>query len=271
MFTLQRTSAIVRDRVSSVLLLPVPEPLEAAWRRLSGRGRVSGLGAPPAGSGLGAVPGNRGLPLLGHVLDYIRFGSDFTRDRFDRFGPVSWMGAFGTRIVIIAGPAATQQALTARSKSLSQDGWTFLIDAFFHRGLMLMSFDEHKMHRRIMQEAFTRDRLTGYVDQVTPSVRHTVPTWPVGQSTRAYPLLKALTLDIATQVFMGGRGSSEDAAAINEAFVATVRAASAIVRAPLPGTRWRAGIQGRALLEDYFALHLPDARAGTGSDLFAGL
>lgn len=271
MFTLQRTPANVRDRVSSVLLLPAPKRVQDAWRRLSRRGAVSTLAAPPAGSDLDAVPGDRGLPLLGHTLDYIRFGSDFTRDRFERFGPVSWMGAFGTRIVIIAGPEATQQALTARSKAFSQDGWSYLVDAFFHRGLMLMSFDEHRMHRRIMQEAFTRDRLTDYVDQVTPCVRDTVPSWPVGSSTRVYPLLKALTLDIATQVFMGGRGSRDDAAAINKAFVATVRAASAIVRAPLPGTRWRAGIEGRAVLEDYFTQHLPDARAGTGTDLFAGL
>ncbi len=69
------------------------------------------------------------------------------------------MGAFGTRMVIVSGPDATQHVLTNKDKAFSQDGWTYLIDKFFHRGLMLMSFDEHRMHRRIMQEAFTRDRL----------------------------------------------------------------------------------------------------------------
>jgi cytochrome P450 len=181
------------------------------------------------------------------------------------------MGAFGTRMVVVAGPDATQQALTTNAKSFSQDGWTYLIDAFFHRGLMLMSFDEHKMHRRIMQEAFTRDRLAGYVEQLRPTVRATVPRWRTNKPTRIYPLLKSLTLDIATEVFMAGRGGSEDTAAINDAFVATVRAASSIVRFPLPGTRWRAGVRGRALLEDYFARHLSAARSGQGGDLFSGL
>lgn len=252
-------------------MVPLPERVETGVLAASRAWPVRTLAAPPAGSDLKAVRGDSGLPLLGHTLDYIRFGSEFTRDRYRRFGPVSWMGAFGTRMVIIAGPEATQQAMTAQAKAFSQDGWTYLIDAFFHRGLMLMSFDEHKMHRRIMQEAFTRPRLTNYTQKVSPTVRSAIADWPTGSSVRVYPLLKTLTLDIATEVFMGGRGGLEDTSAINNAFVATVRAASAIIRAPLPGTRFRAGIAGRRLLEDYFTRHLDDARASDGDDLFAGL
>lgn len=88
-----------------------------------------------------------------------------------------------------------------------------------------------------MQEAFTRPRLTGYVKQVGPSVRSSIPKWPTGSGVRLYPLLKDLTRNVATDVFMGGRGK-EDSGSVNRAFVATVRAASAIVRAPLPGTRY---------------------------------
>ncbi|WP_159929439.1 cytochrome P450 [Rhodococcus sp. WAY2] len=260
-----------RGRLSSVLLAPLPSRVDTALRGASDQWPVQELAPTPAGSGLKPVHGTAGLPLLGHTLDYLRFGSDFTRARYQRFGPVSWMGAFGTKMVVVAGPDATQKALTTKAKSFSQDGWTYLIDAFFHRGLMLMSFDEHQMHRRIMQEAFTRDRLAGYVNQLGPTLESSIPGWPTGKSTRIYPLLKSLTLDIATEVFMAGRGGSEDTDAINDAFVATVRAASSIVRIPLPGTRWRAGVRGRALLEAYFARHLPAARSAQGNDLFAGL
>ncbi|MBF6215709.1 cytochrome P450 [Nocardia puris] len=260
-----------RERLSSVLLAPLPSRVDATLLGVSDQWPVRELTPPPAGSGLEPVRGTAGLPLLGHTLDYIRFGSNFTRARYQRFGPVWWMGAFGTRIVMVAGADATQEALTTKAKSFSQDGWTYLIDAFFHRGLMLMSFDEHRMHRRIMQEAFTRDRLAGYVDQLGPTLETSIPGWTAGRSTRIYPLLKALTLDVATGVFMAGRGGSEDTDAINDAFVATVRAASSIIRFPLPGTRWRAGVRGRTLLENYFTWHLPAARSGQGDDLFTGL
>ncbi|ASW85495.1 cytochrome P450 [Mycobacterium intracellulare] len=259
-----------KERLTSVLLAPAPRVVDDKWRQWSRDWRVRELALAPAGSGLRAVLGDAGLPLLGHTVDYIRFGSEFSRERYERLGSVSWMGAFGTKMVVIAGPDATREAFTSEAKAFSQDGWSFLIDAFFHRGLMLMSFDEHLMHRRIMQEAFTRPRLTGYVGQVAPCVRAAVPAWPTGPSVRIYPLLKNLTLDIATDVFMGGRGKDESAA-VNEAFISTVRAASSFVRVPLPGTRFRAGVHGRRVLEDYFSRHLPAARAGETDDLFAAL
>ena len=40
------------------------------------------------------------------------------------------------------------------------------IGPFFKRGLMLLDFDEHMYHRRIMQEAFVRTRLAGYTEHV---------------------------------------------------------------------------------------------------------
>lgn len=268
---IERTTQAARQRLSSVLLAPAPQPVDEAWRRCSRRGRPTDLAQPPAGSDLHPVRGDYGAPLVGHLLDYIRFGTDFARERYDRYGPVQWMGAFGTRLVTVAGPEATQLVLTNKDKAFSQAGWTFLIDQFFHRGLMLLDFDEHKMHRRIMQQAFTRDRLATYTQQVVPRVRATVPTWPTQRPVRLYWLLKRLTLDVATQVFMGGRGGNQDSERINQAFVATVRAASSLVRYPLPGTRYRAGVRGRRTLEDYFAQHLPAARAGTGDDLFSAL
>lgn len=260
----------LRRRTSSVVLLRFPHRVDEALRSMSRSWPVRPLAKAPTGSGLAAVKGDQGLPLLGHTLDYIRFGSDLGRERYARLGPVSWMGAFGTQVVVVAGPAATQAVLANKEKAFSQDGWTFLIDAFFHRGLMLLSFGEHLAHRRIMQEAFVRGRLAGYVDQVAPRARAGVTSWPTEQPVRLYPLLKELTLDIATDVFMGGRGGG-DTRAVNDAFVATVRAASSIVRIPLPGTRFRAGVKGRKVLENYFFEHLPAARSGTGDDLFAGL
>ncbi|EHR52732.1 cytochrome P450 [Saccharomonospora marina XMU15] len=267
----ERTTHAARQRLSTVLAVPAPNRVDDALLRFSRRWPAGDLAPVPSGSDLRPVPGDYGPPLVGHLLDYIRFGNDLLRDRYERYGPVSWMGAFGTRVVTVAGPEATQSVLTNKDKVYSQDGWTFLIDQFFRRGLMLLDFDEHRTHRRIMQDAFTRDRLTAYVRQLAPTVRGSVAEWNSSKPVRLYWLLKDLTLDVANDVFMGGRGGGADHQRINQAFVATVRAASSMVRYPLPGTRWRAGVRGRQVLEDYFARHLPATRAGNGGDLFSAL
>ena len=255
-----------RERWSSVLTLPAPERVDSALLAGGVRGRrPAPFGPAPEGQ---EIPGDDGLPLLGHALSYVRFGHRFTRARSAALGPVWWMRSPLGRAVIVSGPAATREVLTNRDKAFSQEGWRATVDAFFHRGLMLLDFDEHRAHRRIMQQAFTADRIESYVAATTPVLREVMPTWP--SEMRLYPALKSLTLDVAQAVFMDAR-SGPDADAVNRAFVDCVRAANAFVRKDLPGTRWRRGLRGRALLERWFRSNLAAKRAGEGTDLFSAL
>ncbi|BBG01399.1 MULTISPECIES: cytochrome P450 [Pseudonocardia] len=255
-----------RERWSSVLSLPAPERFDDALLTGATGRRPAPFG--PAPEGLREVPGDAGMPLLGHAPAYVRFGHRFTRARTEALGPVWWMRSPAGRAIVVTGPAATREVLTNRDKAFSQEGWRATVDAFFHRGLMLLDFDEHRAHRRIMQEAFTADRIAGYVATTTPVLREVMPTWPT--ELRLHPALKRLTLDVAQAVFAGGR-SGPEAEAVNRAFVDCVRAANSFVRKDLPGTRWRRGLRGRAVLEDWFRSNLDAKRAGGGSDLFSAL
>ncbi len=70
----------------------------------------------------------------------------------------------------------------------------------------------------------------------------------------------------------GAEGSTpREMAEINKAFIDSVQAATSVVRYPLPGTRWKRGIDGRARLEEFFRRYLPARRAGAGDDLFSAL
>jgi cytochrome P450 len=71
---------------------------------------------------------------------------------------------------------------------------------------------------------------------------------------------------------MGGADVDPDELArVNQAFIDCVQAGIAFVRAPLPGTRWRRGMRGRRVLEEFFRRHLPARRASDGTDLFSAL
>ena len=84
----------------------------------------------------------------------------------------------GSISVMALGPDATQSVLVNADKAYSQSGWEWFIGPFFKRGLMLLDFDEHLMHRRIMQEAFTRPRLNGYLERTDELVAKDVAGWP---------------------------------------------------------------------------------------------
>ncbi|MFE0022731.1 cytochrome P450 [Amycolatopsis sp. NPDC059021] len=266
--TVGKVTEALRERVPPLSSIPLPRTVDERW--LDARWPVRELAPPPAGSGLKPVLGDDGPPLVGHVPEMMRFGIEFGLRRYEMYGPVSFMGGFGRRIVALSGPEATQIALVNKDKAFSQEGWRFFIENFFERGLMLLDFGEHHLHRRIMQQAFTRPRLSGYVDQMGPTLREGVTSWSGRSRPRLYWALKQLTLDVATRVFMDMRGP-DDAARINRAFIAAVRAGSAIVRYPVPGGRWAAGLHGRKVLERYFAENLPAKRKGDGDDLFSAL
>ncbi|WAL63009.1 cytochrome P450 [Amycolatopsis cynarae] len=263
-----RVSGTIRERVPPLTAIPLPRAVDR--RLLHQRWPVRELASPPPGSGLAPVLGDAGAPLVGHSLESMRFGLEFALHRYETYGPVSWMGAFGQRIAVLAGPEATQIALVNKDKAFSQEGWKFFIERFFHRGLMLLDFEEHLLHRRIMQEAFTRERLAGYARQFGPVLRQGIAEWGARPKPRLYWALKRLTLDVATRVFMD-MPSGRNAEQINRAFVDSVRAATALVRFPVPGGRWAAGLNGRRLLERYFAENLPAKRRAPGDDLFSAL
>lgn len=196
------------------------------------------------------------------------------RTQYDGWGPVSDIDFIGKRWTVLLGPDACEAALRNADKAFaSGDGWGYLVGPFFDRGLMLLDFDEHHRHRRIMQSAFTRDRLEGYTAALQPAVAAGLARWQPGPDVRAYPALKELTLDLAAEVFMGGAdlATPDELDRVNRAFIDCVQSATALVRANVPGTRWGRALRSRRLLEEFFGRHLAAKRATPGDDLFSVL
>jgi cytochrome P450 len=219
------------------------------------------------------LPGRGGLPYVGQTLRYIRDPNGFLREQHERYGAVSWIRAMGRRWVVLLGADASGAVFRNADHAFANGpAWSYLVGPFFDRGLMLLDFEEHHRHRRIMQQAFTADRIARSTDAMHEPVETALDTWPEGELP-VYPALKDLTLDLATQLFMGGapNASAEEMAAVNRAFIDCVQAATAVVRADLPGTRWRRALRGRRLLEDFLQRHLPRARAEATDDLFSAL
>ena len=233
---------------------------------------TSVLARPPEGSGLKAVPGVPGIPYIGNTLQVMRRPFYYARKRYDAYGAVSWGWLLGQRVVTVQGPEAAEVVLVNRDKAFANGpAWSYFIGPFFYRGIMLLDFDEHLHHRRIMQQAFTQARLRSYRDAMAPGVVKGLDAWEPSRNFKVYDHIKQLTLDLATDVFMGVELSQAERDHVNGAFVDAVRAGTAYVRFPVPGLRWHKGLQARKVLEGFFRRHLPAKRRDGGDDLFAAL
>jgi cytochrome P450 len=235
---------------------------------------TSMLAAPPEGSDLKPIPGSPGLPIFGTTFQLMLDPWKFSRERIERFGLVSWSRFLFRRTVTLQGPDAAEAVLVNRDKAFANGpAWNYYIGPFFNRGIMLLDFEEHLHHRRIMQQAFNKPRLSAYMQAMAPAITEGVEAWRPADGFKVYEHMKQLTLDLATDVFMGVELDRRAADRINSAFIAAVRAGTAYIRfdLPLPGLRWHRGLRGRKVLERFFYDHLPAKRQNGGDDLFAAL
>ena len=200
---------------------------------------------------LAHVPGDRGWPLVGHTLSFVRDATGFTERNRLRHGDVFRTRVLGREGVTFLTPQATREIYLDPGKVLSSEGgWSNTIGELFRNGLMLRDFDDHHRHRRVMQQAFSRAALTGYVDAIHDVTDRHLRALPDGE-VDVYLFMKRLTLDIAAEVFVGV-SLGEQSERVNRAFQAAVAAAVTPLRVPLPGTPYRRGLQGRAELTRVF-------------------
>ncbi|MBB0994869.1 cytochrome P450 [Dietzia sp. SLG510A3-3B2-2] len=223
----------------------------------------------------GPAPLRSKLPILGGTLEYVHSPLATMARRYRDHGPVSDLNFLGATWTALIGPDACQAALQNADKAFaSGPGWGYLVGPFFNRGLMLLDFEEHHHYRHIMQEAFTRPRLEGYTRGLAPLVDEGIGAWGPDRAFQIYPALKTHTLDLATEVFMGGAeyAAPGELDKVNTAFVDCVQAANGYVRSTaVPFTKWGRAARGRRLLEEFLRRHLPARRANPGEDLFSAL
>jgi len=212
------------------------------------------------------------LPLLGRALSFRRGNIGALEKIRDDHGDLVWIHIFGSlRVLAFLSADGLEVGLRNKDGAYSNRlGWERFLDHVFPRAILAMDGDEHRHHRRILQEAFTRASLDGYVAQMNPVIGRRIETLRARRSANIYPFVKSLALDIATRVFMGAEPGA-DADRINRAFVDAVEASIALVRVPLWPLPYYKGIRGQAFLAERFRKLLGEKRARETADLFSKL
>jgi cytochrome P450 len=224
------------------------------------------------------IPGDDGWPIVGNTLKVLRDPVGAVEAMHAKHGPVFRSRVFGFRGVSLLGPEANELVLFDREKNFSSaGGWGMILDQVFPRGLMLMDFDEHRLHRKALGIAFKPAPMKAYLGALNDGIARRIAEWHLtgdGQGGAAdlqfYPAIKQLTLDLASTSFLGIElGPQADT--IYRAFVDMLAASIGIVRSPVPGTAMWRGVKGREVIVDFFSSEIPKRRHGQATDLFSEL
>jgi cytochrome P450 len=215
------------------------------------------------------IPVDKGPPVVGYTPQFMADPLGITRRLERKLGPV-----FSTRTLmmdnlVLLGPDANQFVLQDREGNFSsRGGWGFFLDRVFPGAIMTMDDPQHRLQRRIMQAAFKKPALTRYISEMSPQIRRQLASWQGKRKFEVFPAIKALTLELATGVFMGEK-TDHQAELVNKAFIDTVEAALAYIRVPVPPFNMWKGVRGREFLVDYFTRLMPRKRQQDSSDFFS--
>ncbi|GGE08041.1 cytochrome P450 [Polymorphobacter glacialis] len=185
----------------------------------------------------------------------------------EQYGRVVRRQDFGGWGVSLIGPEANELVMFNKDKIFSSSlGWNPVLENLFPNGLMLLDFEEHRIHRKTLSIAFKTEPMKHYLGELNTGIVRGLAKWPTTQF-KFYPAIKSLTLDLAAASFLGVPWGP-DGDKINQAFVDMVLASVSVIRKPLPLTQMRRGIKGRAFMSDFFGREIPKRRGKTGDDIF---
>ncbi|MEM7779299.1 MAG: cytochrome P450 [Pseudomonadota bacterium] len=222
----------------------------------------------PEVSDLSHIPGEAGWPIVGNTFTMLADPHAFTKRMIEKYGKVYKNRAFGGYQVTLIGAEANELVLFNKDKIFSSEqGWGPVLDQLFPRGLMLLDFDHHRIDRRALSIAFKPGPMRHYCGSLNAGIAREVESWEGPKQFN--PAIKALTLDLAAESFLGVP-LGEEADALNTAFVDMVQASVAPVRKPLPFTKMKRGVDGRAFMVDYLTKETIRRREeGGGQDMFS--
>jgi cytochrome P450 len=228
--------------------------------------------APPPRHALSHIPGEDGWPLIGSTFETLADPKGFIERLAAKHGVVTRSNVLGETGVHLLGPAANELVLLDQEKKFSSTfGWARFMDRVFPRGLMMMDYDEHRLHRRALSVAFKAGPMQAYLHALNTGIAARVANWRATPGQMLfYPAMKQLTLDLAATSFLG-TGIGPESEGLARAFVDMVAATIAPVRRPLPGTQMRRGMRGRAHIVEFFSRQVPLRREAGGEDLFSQL
>jgi cytochrome P450 len=227
---------------------------------------------PPKRNQLAHIPGDEGWPIIGRTLSILADPKGEVERMSVKYGLVYRSHVLGETSITMLGPEPNELVLFDQAKLFSSThGWAIVLGRLFPRGLMLLDFDEHRLHRRALSVAFKSGPMKSYLAQLDAGIAARVAQWKAQPgSILFYPAMKQLTLDLAATSFLG-TGIGPEVDEITRAFVDMVAAAVTPIRQPWPGTQMARGVNGRKRIVAYFSEQIPIRRDRGGEDLFSQL
>src|SRR5207237_8142555 len=160
---------------------------------------------PPKRNSLTHIPGDEGWPIMGETIDVLGEPKGHVEKHAAKYGLVYRSHLFGETSIVLLGPEANELVLFDQAKLFSSAlGWGRILGLLFPRGLMLLDFEEHRLHRRALSVAFKSGPMKSYLAALDKGIGARIAQWKAQPGPILfYPAMKQLTPDLAATPLLG--------------------------------------------------------------------
>jgi cytochrome P450 len=149
------------------------------------------------------VPVLRGLPFLGVALPIHRDAIGFFTRAFQRYGDRVELRVLGKRVLLLSDPADVEAVLVNDRDSYGRSTEVRNLRAIFGDGLLSSEGDLWRKQRRLIQPAFSHERILQYSAVMLASMERQISGWRTGEGREICHDMAAYTRDVICNTMFG--------------------------------------------------------------------
>jgi cytochrome P450 len=155
------------------------------------------------------VPVLRGLPFLGVALPIHRDAIGFFTRAFQRYGDRVELRVLGKRVLLLSDPADVEAVLVNDRDSYGRSTEVRNLRPIFGDGLLSSEGDLWRKQRRLIQPAFSHERILQYSAVMLASMERQISGWRVGEVREICRDMAAYTRDVICNTMFGQQPSAD--------------------------------------------------------------
>ena len=148
-------------------------------------------------------PGPQGLSLIGSLVEYTFIPLEFLLKSAREYGDVVSLSIGPIRTYLFNHPNLIEEVLYTQNQNCIKDISYRVLKGVFGDGLLLSDGDLWKRHRRLIQPAFTAERIAGYASTIVADTAQMLEKWRPGKIYDIHQEMSQLTIKLITQAMFG--------------------------------------------------------------------
>ena len=152
------------------------------------------------------IPGPQGLSLVKSLYDCIRTPLEFSLKCARQYGDIVSLSIGSIRNYLLNDPSLIEEVLSKQNQNFTKDISYRILKKTFGNGLLLSDGELWKRHRKLMQSAFSSDRIASYASGIVEETSRMLSTWREEVIDIHYEMSQ-LTVKVITQSMFGVDGT----------------------------------------------------------------